>query len=78
MAYYFHENISFAVWYALTLQNIYFTSHTPFTHERESMKIAITVIGYVGLANAVLLPQHNEGVAFDISQSHVIAICHKT
>jgi len=41
------------------------------------MKIAVAGIGYVGLANAVLLAQHNEVVAYDISQSRVDALNNK-
>lgn len=35
------------------------------------MKIAVAVIGYVGLSNAVLLSQHNEVAAVDIVHSKV-------
>ena len=35
------------------------------------MKIAVAGIGYVGLANAILLAQHNEVIAIDIMQEKV-------
>ena len=38
------------------------------------MKIAVAGIGYVGLANAVLLAQHNEVIALDIPQTRVDAL----
>jgi UDPglucose 6-dehydrogenase len=38
------------------------------------MKIAVAGIGYVGLSNAVLLAQHNEVIAVDISQARVDAL----
>lgn len=38
------------------------------------MKIAVAGIGYVGLSNAVLLAQHNEVTAVDLSQERVDAV----
>jgi len=38
------------------------------------MKIAVAGIGYVGLANAVLLAQHNQVIALDITQARVDAL----
>ena len=35
------------------------------------MKIAVVGVGYVGLSNAVLLAQHNEVLAVDVSQERV-------
>lgn len=42
-----------------------------------SMKIAVAGTGYVGLANAVLLSQHNEVVCLDIVPDRVTSINHK-
>jgi UDPglucose 6-dehydrogenase len=41
------------------------------------MKIAVAGIGYVGLSNAVLLAQHNEVIAIDITQARVDALNNK-
>lgn len=41
------------------------------------MKIAIAGTGYVGLANAILLAQHNEVIAVDIIQEKVDIINNK-
>src|SRR5690625_4959076 len=41
------------------------------------MKIAVAGTGYVGLANAVLLAQHNEVIALDIIQEKVDMLNHK-
>ena len=38
---------------------------------RNSMKIAVAGIGYVGLSNAILLSQHNEVTAVDVFQEKV-------
>ncbi|MEJ2002856.1 MAG: nucleotide sugar dehydrogenase, partial [Maritimibacter sp.] len=38
------------------------------------MKIAVAGIGYVGMANAVLLAQHNEVVAVDISEERAALV----
>ncbi|MDA9185686.1 UDP-glucose 6-dehydrogenase, partial [Planktomarina sp.] len=38
------------------------------------MKIVVVGLGYVGLANAVLLAQHNEVIGVDISQERVDAL----
>ena len=40
------------------------------------MKIAVAGIGYVGLANAVLLAQNNEVVAFDVNEKKVEMLAH--
>ncbi|MBL4941779.1 MAG: nucleotide sugar dehydrogenase [Colwellia sp.] len=41
------------------------------------MKIAVAGTGFVGLSNAVLLAQHNEVIALDISEKRVDLINHK-
>lgn len=41
------------------------------------MKIAVAGIGYVGLSNAILLAQHNEVIAVDISEERADLINHK-
>lgn len=38
------------------------------------MKIAVIGLGYVGTANAVLLAQHNDVVAYDVCEEKVIAL----
>ena len=38
------------------------------------MKIVVVGLGYVGLANAVLLAQHNEVIGVDISKERVDAL----
>jgi len=38
------------------------------------MKVAVVGLGYVGLSNAVLLAQHNQVVAVDVSQERVDAV----
>ena len=38
------------------------------------MKITVFGIGYVGLSNAILLAQHNDVTAFDISEEKVIML----
>jgi UDPglucose 6-dehydrogenase len=35
------------------------------------LKIAVVGLGYVGLANAVLLAQNNEVIAFDLDEARV-------
>ena len=40
------------------------------------MKIAVAGIGYVGLANAVLLAQNNEVVTYDVNEKKVEMIAH--
>ncbi len=42
--------------------------------EGEAMKIVVSGIGYVGLANAVLLAQHHSVVAYDISEERVCLV----
>lgn len=41
------------------------------------MKIAVAGLGYVGLANAVLLAQHHEVIAFDLIHEKVNLVNHK-
>jgi len=45
-----------------------------FTKEKQALKLSVIGIGYVGLANAVLLAQHNEVTAVDISPERVAMI----
>ena len=39
-----------------------------------AMKIAVAGLGYVGLANAVILAQHHQVWAVDVDQSRVDAV----
>ena len=45
-----------------------------FSKEGEMTKIAVAGLGYVGLSNAILLAQHNDVIAIDLSQERVAMV----